>query len=317
MAGRKFLAELPEFHIAPTSMRMASLVDALAVAKRFIPNLGSKEGPIEYYSMSILVDDWQAFMHAFDEELVAGLTTFYDVNVPYEHHRRGGQIRIKINRPQLNILGGTTPSDLLEFMPQRAWGGGFTSRTIFVYSDDRFVNDDFAHVKRALPEDMVHDLKLIYSLEGECNVDEGFRKAVSEWRARNEEPKPSHPKLLHYNTRRRAHVYKLSIISAIDRGPNLRLLAEDFRRALLWLEEAEVNMQTIFTEGASHIDMQVQDEVIDWLRRQGKPIPEHRLTHEIAKRVPAHAVLKVKDIMWLSGRLEMDEKTRLYRAKDQ
>ena len=28
MAGRKFLVELPEFHIAPTSMKMASLVDS-------------------------------------------------------------------------------------------------------------------------------------------------------------------------------------------------------------------------------------------------------------------------------------------------
>ena len=176
MSGRKFLAELPEFHIAPTSMKMASLVDALLAAKRTIIQLPNPI--IEFNSMTLLVDEWTAFMHSFDDELVGGLTTFYDVVVPYEHHRvwRKGA-NIKIDRPQLSILAGSTPSNLVKFMPDFAWDQGFTSRLILVYSSDRFVGDDFASVRRDVPKEMIHDLKVIYSLQGEFDVSRRLSEA--------------------------------------------------------------------------------------------------------------------------------------------
>ena len=175
MSGRKFLAELPEFHIAPTSMKMASLVDALLAAKRTIIQL--PKPIIEFNSMTLLVDEWTAFMHSFDDELVGGLTTFYDVVVPYEHHRvwRKGA-NIKIDRPQLNILAGSTPSNLIKFMPDFAWDQGFTCRIILVYSGDRFVGDDFASVRRDVPKEMIHDLKVVYALQGEFKVSPEYQQ---------------------------------------------------------------------------------------------------------------------------------------------
>lgn len=253
--------------------------------------------------MALLIDEWTAFMHAFDDELVGGLTTFYDVVVPYEHHRRGKDIRIRIPSPQLTILGGSTPSNLIKFMPEGAWDQGFTSRLILIYSDERRIGDDFAQSSRALPESMLHDLKLIYSLFGEFTVTEGYRKAVAEWRSGGEEPKPSHPKLLHYNTRRRAHVYKLSMIASVDRSSALALLEEDFFTALAWLREAELNMPAIFEEGATSVDARAMDEIVDFIRRQGTPVQQFRIVHFASTLIPAHSVMKVLEIMSLSGRI--------------
>ena len=313
MSGRKFLAELPEFHIAPTSMKMASLVDALLAAKRTVIHLPNPA--LEYHSMSLLVDEWTAFMHAYDDELVGGLTTFYDVTVPYQQKRRGyGGLDIKIPSPQLSILAGSTPSNLVKFMPEFAWDQGFTSRVILVYSGERFVGDDFAQVKRELPEEMIHDLKVIYSLQGECQVSDEYRAAINNWRSSNEEPKPSHPKLTHYNTRRRAHLYKLSMVACVDRGQELRLTIKDFETALSWLTEAEYAMPNIFEEGLTSIDSRAIEEILDFIRRQGKPVPHHRLVHETSRRVPAYAVLKLIDLMWLSGRLKKDPDTNTYLA---
>jgi len=305
MSGRKFLAELPEFHIAPTSMKMASLVDALLSAKRTVIHMPNPA--LEFNSMTLMVDEWTAFMHAFDDELVGGLTTFYDVVVPYEHHRRGKDIRIKIARPQLSILAGSTPSNLIKFMPDFAWDQGFTSRVILVYSDERFVGDDFATVRRDLPKEMIHDLKFIYSLSGEFEVSKEYQEAVAEWRLNDEQPRPSHPKLLHYNTRRRTHLYKLSMVACADTSNTLLLTGAHFKMALSWLIEAEMTMPAIFEAGATHIDARVVDEVIDSMHRYGKPIPHHRLIHIVARLVPAHAVLKLVEIMWLSGRLKKSD----------
>lgn len=305
MAGRKFLQELPGFNIAPTSMKMASLVDALVAAKRTIV---SNTGPAtEFHSMAILVDEWTAFMHAFEEELVGGLTTFYDVTVPYEQHRRGKDIRIKIVRPQLSLLAGSTPSNLIKFIPDFAWDQGFTSRIILVFSDDRFVGDDFRVIRRDPPPEMIHDLNVIYSLSGEFEVEEGFRQAVNEWRAGEEKPKPTHPKLIHYATRRRAHLYKLAMVASVDRGSSLRLTVEDFNTALTWMLKAETVMPGIFEAGTSSVDARAMEEIVDAVRRYGKPVPHHRLIHETARRVPAHAVLKIVEIMWLSGKLKKTE----------
>lgn len=304
MSGRKFLAELPEFHIAPTSMKMASLVDALLSSKRTIICLPNPA--IEFHSMAILVDEWTAFMHAFDDELVGGLTTFYDVTVPYEHHRRGKDIRIKIPRPQLSILAGSTPSNLLKFMPEFAWDQGFTSRVIMVYSGDRYVGDDFAQTKRELPEEMIYDLKVMYALQGEFKVAEEFRGLVNDWRGTDERPRPSHPKLLHYNTRRRAHLYKLAMVASVVRGNSLDLRGDDFHTALSWLGEAELTMPLIFEEGASHIDARVMDEIADFICREGGSVAKHRVIRYTSTRVPAHYVLKVLDVMIHSQRVVFD-----------
>lgn len=303
MSGRKFLAELPEFHIAPTSMKMASLVDSLLAAKRVIVRL--PQDALEFHSMTLCVDEWTAFMHAFDDELVGGLTTFYDVVVPYEQHRRGKDIRIKIPRPQLSILAGSTPSNLIKFMPEGAWDQGFTSRIILVYSNERFVGDDFAISRRDLPEEMIYDLKIINSLQGEFTVTKEFQGAVNGWRKQGEGPRPSHPKLLHYNTRRRTHLYKLAMVSAIDRGNDLSLTGGDFHRALEWLGEAEINMPAIFEEGTSSVDGRAMDEIADFIRQRGK-VHKQRVLHFITTRAPAHAVTKIFDLMVHSGRMDFD-----------
>ena len=306
MSGRKFLAELPEFHIAPTSMKMASLVDALVDAKRTVIHLPNPA--LEFHSLMLMMDEWSAFMHVYDDELAAGLVTLYDCTIPYEQKRRGyGGIHIKIPHPQLSLLAGTTPSSLIRFMPEGAWTEGLASRLVMVYSSERFVGDDFAQVRRDLPEEMIHDLKIIYSLQGEFQIDESFRHAVSAWRGGNEEPKPSHPKLTHYNTRRRAHVYKLAMVSSVDRGGGLRLTVEDFQKALGWLSEVEGVMSEIFEEGTTSVDARVIDEILDFIRRQGKPVPHHRLVLETSKRVPTYSVLKIIEIMRLSGRVKWSE----------
>jgi hypothetical protein len=138
---KRFLNEIPEFHFAPTSLTGAALVDTLAASKRFIPRL--PDPPLEYYNTTITAEELTAFMHKYDDEMVGLLSAFYDPD-PYAQSRRGKDIKIKIDRPQVNLISGTTPSNLVALMPETAWDQGFTSRVILIYSDERIVGDDFA-----------------------------------------------------------------------------------------------------------------------------------------------------------------------------
>lgn len=297
-AARAYAGELTDFHFAPTSVTGASLVDSLIQAKRNIIVL--PDPPIEYNSILIAADELGAFMHKYDDEMVGILSAFYDPD-PYGQRRRGGDLKIQIKSPQVNILAGTTPSNLMKFMPEGAWDQGFTSRIVMIFSDERIIGDDFAQINKPLNPSLVHDLRLINSLSGKYTVTEDYRNAVNNWRSLGEPPAPSHPKLLHYNTRRRVHLYKLSMVAAASTSNGLTLTKADFNVAMGWLLEAETNMPEIFKAGSVGADGKAIEEVYHFLLAWGKLMSERDLLRRIQELVPIHSVTRVLEIMERSG----------------
>jgi hypothetical protein len=276
MAAKGLIKELPE-HVpfAPTSVTMASLVDAMLEAKRKIIRL--PHGMIEYNSLYIMSDELSAFMHEYAGDLIAGLTTFYD-GVPYSQTRRVGKIDINIDAPQLNILCGSTPSNLTgKIIPENAWEQGFMSRVILVYSDERPLIDVFNIAKKEKPVDLIHDLRLINALHGEFGWDKEFAEYMHKWKKMGLEPKPQHPKLATYNSRRFAHVIKLAMVSNVDRGGDLHLTKQDFNKAMEWILEAEERMPLIFKAGPGGADSRAIEEILFFIRQHPNGIEEHKI----------------------------------------
>lgn len=300
--SRNYARDIEGLHLAPISMTFASLVDSLVLAKRFIPRLPDE--PLDYNSMYICADELGAFIHKYENEMIDGLSAFYD-NDAYSQVRRTNELKIKIQSPQLNLLCGSTPQNLLQFMPERAWGQGFTSRMIMVFSDERIIGDDFAPMDVSHNGALQHDLGIINTLVGQFEVTEAYRDAVNNWRALGEPPVPNHPKLIHYVTRRRTHLYKLSMISAIDRSNALILTKDDFNRAMGWLLEAEDTMADIFKAGATNADGQAIDEIFHFItiNDRGQGISEQRITRFASELIPLHSILRVIDVMERSGRI--------------
>ncbi len=303
--GRYLAGKLEELHIAPVSMTFASLVDALAKAKRSI--VRQPEGELCYNSMYITADELGAFMHKYEPEMIDGLSHFYDPT-PYRQVRRTNEINIQINSPQLNILAGSTPQNLTGFMPDKAWGQGFTSRIIMVFSDERIIVDDFGDFGPNRADDLVHDLKLINTLYGAFNVSQGYKDAVNGWRALGEPPTPNHPKLVHYITRRRVHIYKLSMIASINRDNSLFLEEQDFLQAISWLSEAEVHMEDIFKAGATNADSAAMDEIHHFVvvNDLGTGVSELRIVNFARERIPINSILRVIDIMVGTGQIRLN-----------
>jgi len=300
--AKRYMNELPEFHFAPTSLTGAALVDTLVASKRFIARLPLE--PLEYHNTVITAEELTAFMHKYDDEMVGLLSAFYDPD-PYAQSRRGRDIKIKIDHPQVNLMSGTTPSNLIQLMPDSAWDQGFTSRVILVHSDERIIGDDFAADARELDDKLIHDVKMIGALSGEFKVTQDYRDAVNNWRAAGEPPVINHPKLLHYKTRRRVHLYKLSMVSAADRGDVLLLTKSDFDRAMAWLLEAETTMPDIFTAGGTGTDSRAIDEITHFINMmdKGDGVPEHRIVNFARTRVPMHTILRIIEILIASGQV--------------
>lgn len=272
-------------------------------AKRTIINM--PDPAIEYNSLFICADELSAFMDQFDTGLIAGLTTFYDI-VPYSQGRRVKDIRIKIPRPQLNILSGSTPSNLIRFVPDFAWEQGFTSRVMLVYSDDKPLIDIFKTPFKERPAEMIHDLKVINALIGQFGWTEEYATAMHQWKLLDYPPVPQHPKLRYYCERRYSHMLKLSMIACVDRTNVLMLTKEDFNKAMGWLLEAEVFMPEIFQSGAGSADSKAMDEILHFVQASGaKGINEHKIINFARTHVQySHNIIKVLEIMERSGMIK-------------
>lgn len=312
---REFVNEIDDFKLAPVSLTWASLVDAMLRFKRTVIRM--PDDPLEYNTMMIAADELGTFIHKYDKEMADGLSAFYD-NDPYGQERRGSELKIKIKSPQVNMLCGSTPSNLLETLPEGAWGQGFTSRTIMVFSDERIIGDDFADTTRGLPSEMIGDLRHVAALVGQFKVTEDFQAIVNLWRQNGEiapgAPMPDHPKLIHYCARRKVNLYKLAMISAVDRSDVLILTRDDFNRALGWLAEAEAYMPDIFkAAGGGNADSQAMDEIYHYVKisDRGEGVIETKIVKFARERVPAHTVLRIIEIMERSGQLKMKSVDRL------
>lgn len=302
-------------------MTAASMIDAMSKAGRKIVIANGKElDQLEYNSLYITADEMRAFMHQYDEEAVGVMSAFYDPD-PYGQTRRGNDLNIKIKSPQLNLICGTQPATLMKFLPESAWEQGFTSRVIMVFSDERQVGDDFATTQTGLSPELIHDLTSISGLVGKFEVTPEYRDAVNNWRALGEPPMPSHPKLIHYATRRRVHLYKLSMVSAVDRSDVLVLTKDDFNRSLGWLIEAEATMPDIFKAGAGNADARAMDEIYHYVLTIGArgPVPERKIINFAKEHIPMHSIERVVGIMERAGMIQavkLDPKTglRLWKA---
>lgn len=299
-AALEFVRELPEIHLGPTSMTAAVLVDHLVEAKRQIVQL--PDPMIEYNSLYLAPDELTAFMHEYEAQIIAELTTFYDVQ-PYSQSRRVGDIRIKIAKPQINLITGVTPSNLLRILPEFAWEQGFSSRVILIYSEDRPMVDVLGSTRSLRPADMLHDLKVINGLTGGFAWTKEFHKSTNDWRLLEKDHAPQHPKLAHYNARRFAHFLKLCMVACVDRGNSMELNLEDFNRASQWLLEAEIHMPRVFEIGSASRDSQAMDEIVHFIKKYPKGISDQHVMRFARDKIPAREVEKVIEVMVRSGML--------------
>jgi Protein of unknown function (DUF3987) len=302
----RMLRQVPDFHLSPTSMTKASLVDCIEESKRDHFTMGPEGRTVQCWnSLFIAVDELSAFMSKWEHELAAALTKFWDCD-EYAETRRIGKIRIKIENPQVNILCGTTPAQLMDLIPTMVWGQGLMSRTILVYSDNKIIKNILGQKEHSQPDDLLHDLLILSSIQGGAIAyDQEFDDMLHTWRLNKKQPAPTNPRLTDYCSRRDTHLLKLAMVACVDWGDQFVLTKKHFDRAMTWLLEAEANMSAIFNEGST-IDSRNLDDVIDWMAKKGRPIPKHELYLQVARAFPAHMVKSAIEILQQSGRIEKD-----------
>lgn len=302
---------ITELHVAPHDVTKAALIDCLAQASsRRI--LGESQ-LLEYNSLLVAADEFGVLVPSHDLDFLSTLNRIFDNPPQHRQNRRGLQQQVDIVNPQLNIIGGVQPAYLANLLPEEAWGMGFMSRVIMIYSSEKAqfllnLGSKVGVAKNQIARDnLLKRLQHVLGLYGELDWTQEAKDAVEKWRAEGEKPVPEHSKMEHYNARRVLHVLKLCIISAVSRGSGT-VHNLDFQRARDWLLEAEQFMPDIFREMVQRSDRQVIDELHlyawkIWVKDK-KPIHEARLFEFLRIRAPTDKIPRILDIAVRAGMFE-------------
>lgn len=301
-------------HVAPKSVSKASLMDSLGEAKR---NKSLVKGAgqsifLNFNSLLVNAGELGVFIPQYDPEFMNSLTDVYDGDI-YEERKRTKDLNLLIKEPCLNIIGGTTPSYLNQVLPEGAWDQGFLSRTFLIFCGttnlvDLFSDDGEEMVEAPLFPKLRSDLRSIFDMIGAFSFAPEAQAAIRQWHMAGGPPRPDHPKLINYCTRRSAHLLKLSMIACASRSDDMIIALQDFQTALGWMLEAEAAMEEIFKALGAKGDGQTISEAIHFIysymkANDNQPMMEQRLVAFLTARVPAYNVIKLIELMEKSGQI--------------
>jgi len=298
-----------QFHIAPSSVTKASLMDALAAAERSVVKPMATPSVVSFNSITAIPNEFGVFLPSWDGEFMNTLTDLWD-HKRYTETRRTRQVSISIDNAQINLISGTTPAYLSNFLPEGAWEMGFMSRTLIIYSGEILHVDIFA--KRPGKDDLwnklVHDIRDIYKMFGAMTFTDAFADAVHAWGRGGRLPRPSHPKLHGYNTRREAILLKLCMTAAAANDSEMVLSVEHFTQALDWLVELEHFMPDVFKAIKSGGSAQnIEDTwymAYEYWMKKNELVPETLLFNFIQQREPLHNIPRFIEAMCTMKLLE-------------
>lgn len=291
----------PAFNVAPDSMTKASLIDALAKSrnKTMLPGAPST---LTYHSLLIAAEEFSVLLPAYDLEYIGTLNAIWNNKPLHEETRRTGSVReVKIEFPQLNMLGGVQPGWLASVFPEEAWSTGLASRMIMVYASERIkigLFDDPGD-RDEIRSRLLLSLGHISQMYGQCHWTKSAADRAIEWHREEGPPRPEHSKLNYYSNRRtEQHMPKLALISAISRTGGLLIESVDVDRAISWLLEAEAVMPDIFRAMLGKSDTAVIEELhfaltTAWARGGQKPIPSAFIWRFLHERVPGEKIPKI------------------------
>lgn len=292
--------------IAPATMTKAALVDALKDSHQLID--GGPLGVMEYHSLQIPSPELGNLIPAYDLMFMNVINDLFDCRDNFTERTRGGG-EISIGNPQISLLGGTQPDYLSAMIPEAAWGQGFTSRMIMVYSDDKTASKrslfSFKKPSRETHEALAHDIQQIANLKGEFLWTPEAAKVLDQWHLAGGPPIPNIPRLEHYVTRRTIHLVKLMMISSMSRTNDLTITEYDFDTALSWLIEAETTMPLIFRAMIAAGDTALLADCAGWCReeeaRLNRPVTEHSIINFLRTRMKSADVTRAFEVMKLSN----------------
>lgn len=245
------LRQVPGIKFGPDVVTWPALVSSFAASTEAFEYNG------EYLPMSALTLESSEFgnlLNPQDKEMVDLLVSLWDGKqgaFKKETKHSGNDV---IENPWINLIACTTPAWIAGNFPEYMVGGGFTSRCVFVYADQKakYVAYPGLRVPRDLDRmarELVADLTEISGLVGEYKLTPSAIAWGEAWYQKHYTVRSANlndDRFGGYIARKQTHIHKLAMILAASQGTAMWVTEEHLAIADQMVTDLEPDMQFVF-----------------------------------------------------------------------
>lgn len=293
---------------------LLELVPNIATATQAMtqPDLMLKLSTIGDAAISIRSKEFGAFFNQSKLVMIDFLTALFDGQKKFDSSTvmRGLELAEK---PCVNLLAATTPKWLSENLSEVMVGGGFTSRTIFIYEERVrryqffYANIDYAKLD-AIRDNLVEDLIHIHeNIKGDFYIDEDDRMWFEEWYQKlMKGAENSGEKNGEYIQRKPAYVLKIAQLLHLAYSDELVLNKTDIEQAINVVTQTERSLPKVFTAVNGNIHAVVMEEIAEYVERKGV-VTKKELLSRFYHSVDMIKLLELINGLMTLGRLAIDK----------
>ena len=250
--GMSLLREVGGINFGPSAITWQALVTCLAESREDYPSGDGEYTPM--CAVTYVASELGTLFPEKDTQIITVLTDLWDGReASFEKATKKDGVEVVVN-PWLQMIGCTTPSWVAENWNTYFIGGGFSSRTLFVYANLKRQLVAYPQLRKnskhnRLREKLVEDLKEISLLAGEYRLTEEAFAWGEEWYRRHfdaDNPLQHNPLTAGYFSRKQTHLHKTAMVLAASRGPEMWLAKKDLERAEREISLLEPNIPAVF-----------------------------------------------------------------------
>ncbi len=265
--GMRLLREIDDIVFGPDAVTWQALTESLAESSRDVL-IGDQFHPMS--CITIASSEFGTFLNPHDREMVDVMVSLWDGQIGVWEKRTKTQGSDSITNPWINMIACTTPSWIAGNFPEYMIGGGFTSRCVLVYAEEKrhLIAYPGAHVPanfQQLRLDLIHDLELISQLAGEIKMTPEALAWGTEWYERHYEEtkagKFDQAKFGGYMARKQTHIHKLAMVLAAAKRSDLRIIPEDLIEADGYVTALEQDMPKVFSLIGRSAEAKISEDV--------------------------------------------------------
>ena len=308
--GMSLLREVDGVYFGPNTATWQALITEFGNAA---VNIELPNGTNDVMSaMTIVSSELGNLLNFRDTEMVDHLVNLWDCRRgKYKKITKGNGVD-EIHNPWINILACTTPEWIAGTVPEYMIGGGFTSRCVFVYGEQKrkFV----AYPGLEAPTDinktrdlLIADLREIALMQGEMTL---TRDAIEWGRAWYNEhaAKAIDPDIAvsGYMARKQTHLHKLAMVLSASTSSSMSITAETLQRAKMILEGAEADMPKVFKHVGQTKETRAMDQLIDMAisaHVQGKELTYQQAYSRFSRQFSSLTFKEIVESAKATGRL--------------
>ncbi len=273
--GMNLLRQVEGIHFGPSIMTWQALVSAFVNSKE---EYFDEHGVLRHMcAMTVAASELGTFLDPQNREQIDLLVSLWDSrDTPIEKLTKGSGLET-VERAWMNLIGCTTPSWVGQNLNSYFSGGGFSSRTLYIYTDTkrRFI----AYPSQEKPVDpnlertLVEDLQRIASLSGNYELTQDALSHGTKWYEQlytEDHPFKHDERFQHYLARKQAHVHKCAMLRAASQRDQLTITERDLKWAIDQVSALEPNMVKAFGELVKEEIVNLQVKLLGILREQTK-----------------------------------------------